>query len=96
MDVSIIRGIIAVFEWMGINLQPYDALLLIGIAFVCGVFVTLAKFNTRINMHADHFDELDKQRAEARRDTSKALENSGYAKGCVDTLIKFAGMKKKP
>ena len=87
-SISIIRAIIALFEWLGVKIAPYDALLLVGLSFVGFVAVMLAKFNTRLNMHADHFDVLDDTHTESLKQSSKALENSAYAKGAVDTIIK--------
>lgn len=90
MDVSIIRGMQSLFEWAGIKLQPYDVLLLIGIAFVAFVLSRLSRVEIRLKMHADHFDVLDETHSQATKDSSKALENSSYAKGSVDTLISMA------
>lgn len=88
MDISIIRAMIGVFEWLGIKLQPYDALLLIGIVFVAFVLSRISRMEIRMNMHADHFNVLDETHSQATKDSSKALEHASYAKGCVDTIIK--------
>lgn len=93
MDVSVIRGLQSLFDLIGITLQPYDALLLIGVAFVVFVLGRISKVEVRLNMHADHFDVLDETHSQSTKDSSKALENSAYARGVVETLVKV--MKRK-
>ena len=100
MEISLIRAFISVFDWLGITLAPYDALLFIGISFVSFVVLKLnkmsksvLKMSVRMDMHADHFDVLDETHSQSTKDSSKALENASEAKGKVDTLISI--LKKK-
>ena len=93
MDISLIRGIIAVFEWLGINIEPYDALLLIGLCFVGYISVLIAHLKTRLQMHADHFDVLDDTHTESLKQSSRALELAADANGSVRTILSI--LKKK-
>jgi len=53
--------------------------------------VQMARQGVRLKMHADHFDVLDKTHTESLKQSSKALEQSSYTKGSVDTLFLLLG-----
>ena len=65
------------------------------IFFLClgagATIIKVARMDTRQEMHADHFDVLDKTHTESLRQSSKALEQSAYTKGSIDTLFLLLG-----
>ena len=75
--------VISVTSALGIN---ENMAILLFFLFM-GAFYSLirqSKQEVRLNMHADHFDVLDKTHSEALSQSSTALRDAAYAKGYVD------------
>jgi serine/threonine protein kinase HipA of HipAB toxin-antitoxin module len=67
------------------------------IIFLCfGAAATIykvGKMATRQDMHADHFNVLDKTHTESLRQSSKALEQAAYTKGMLDGILLDSPLK---